>query len=241
MRHLALRFEKENPGHKIHVLPSIGSSGAISALADRKVEIACISRPLKPEEADLGLKVRPLARTPFVFAVQKSNPAAGFSLDEIVRHYDGRVTTWSTGHPVRIVLRPKSDNAHAQLAGISKSLEAALVKVHSTPGIFIAMTDQDAVVQLEKTPGSLGAISLGMLLCEPREVKAVSLDGVPPTLENLRQGRYPYFTEISLVTVAEKAPGEVIRFLEFLHSRQGREILLRFGFLPADPSRTGKR
>lgn len=240
MHLLAPQFEKEHPGLKLQVLPSIGSSGGIRAVADGRLEIACSSRTLKPEESSKGLKEWPLARTPFLFVVQKANPVGGLSSEQVLRAHEGSLTAWPSGAPLRLVLRPKSDTAHAQLAGISKAMEAALEKAHATPGAIIAMTDQDCADQLEKTPGSLGPLNLGLLLSERRQLKALSLDGVEPSVDNLARGRYPHFTSILLVSGAGKPSAALERFQRFLSSPGVVKVLRSHGFLPEMPAKGGK-
>ena len=51
-------------GPRIEIIPGLGSSGAINAVADGVIELAISSRPLKPKEAERGLTAVLFARTP---------------------------------------------------------------------------------------------------------------------------------------------------------------------------------
>ena len=58
----------------MEIVPSLGTSGGISALADGILEVAVSSRSLKPEEADKGLREIATARRPFVLATSRLEP-----------------------------------------------------------------------------------------------------------------------------------------------------------------------
>jgi len=237
---LGKRFENEHPGARIQVLPSIGSSGGIRAVADGKIDIACSSRPLKPEEGGRGLLELPFARTPLVFVVQKSNPVSNLDLANILEMYEGRVTSWPSGEPIRLVLRPKTDTAHAQLSAISPEMAVAVEKAHTRPGAIVSMTDQDNADQMEKTRGCLGTSALGLILSESRSLKPLFFNGIQPTLQSLSRGTYPHVVHLTLVSAPERTAPATATFLKFLQSRPASEILRQYGYLPPAAPSGGK-
>jgi phosphate transport system substrate-binding protein len=105
------------------------------------------------------------------------------------------------------------------------------VKAHQIPGVFVGITDQDAAEQIEKTPGSFGTTSLSIIVAEKRKIKALSVDGVAPTLSNLSTGRYPYAITLFLVYKKDRYKGAVKDFIEFVFSRDGKKILSDNGHL----------
>lgn len=119
---LAEAYERRHPDHRVQVLPSIGSSGGIRAVIDGKLEVGCASRPLKAEERVPGLVETPSATTPFVFATQASTPEEALTLSGIEDIYAGRRTQWNDGRPIRLVLRPESDAAHAYLSELTPGM-----------------------------------------------------------------------------------------------------------------------
>ena len=224
---LAKAYEQQHPDESILILPSIGSSGGIRAALDGKVDLGCTSRPLRPEEESPGLHTVPLANTAFVFATHLATATESLSLADVEDIYAGRRTHWKDGRPIRLILRPKSDTAHAYLSGFTPGMQAALEQAHALPGVRIGITDQEALDQLERTPGSFGTAALGLVKSEERQVQALTVGGIPPT-----DPAYPFFLTLSLVYKPETCSPATRSFVAFALSKEGRQILLKAGYRP---------
>lgn len=168
MRQMGEAFQKKYPDITVNVLPSIGSTGGINAVKERKIDIGLSSRPLTLKERRMGIIEEPYGRTPLIFGVQESNPTKGVTLTEIEDIYAGKRKTWPDGTPIRLILRPLRDSYSVYLATISPRLKSAAEKTHSLPGVFVGMTDQDAAAQIEKTPGSFGTTSASLVTSEKK-------------------------------------------------------------------------
>ena len=92
------------------------------------------------------------------------------------------------------------------------------------------VTDQDAASKMEAIPGSIGVSTLSQILSEKRNLRPLSLEGVAPTLENLRSGRYPMVKHFYYVLSPSPAPA-TLDFIGFLHSKKGLAILKQNGHL----------
>jgi phosphate transport system substrate-binding protein len=225
MELMANGFQKKHPTVNVKVLPSIGSTGGIKAVQDRKIDIGLSYRPLKPEERSAKIIEEPYGRTAFIFGVQDSNPARGFTLAEIEEIYAGKRKTWPDGTQIRLILRPVSDGFSEFLSSINPGIKSASDKAHSIPGVFVGNTDQDAAAQIEKTPGSFGTTSSALVTAEKRKIKALSVDGAVPALSNVSTGKYPYTMTLSLVYKRDKYRGAIKGFIEYVFSRDGQKLL----------------
>lgn len=232
---LANAFEQRHPSRSILILPSIGSSGGIRAVMDGKLDVGCTSRPLHPEERVPGLAEVPWVTTPFAFATHPGTPPEELTLPGIEDIYAGRRTRWRDGTPIRLILRPKSDGAFSYLASLSPSMRAALDHAHALPGVSVGITDQEALAQLEKTPGSFGTTVLGLVVSERRQVQALRVNGAHPS-----DPAYPFFLTLSLVHRPGTASAAVRDFLAFVGSKDGRRILLKAGYRPHPDTPPGK-
>ena len=231
IRELIPAFTRANPGLTLKILPSLGSGGAIQAVAAGAIDVGISSRPLSPEELALGLATVTYARTPFVFAVGPRVTARGLTTGELARIYRGELTTWPDGERIRLVLRPGSDVDTTTVRAISPELDAAMEVALAREGLLMAATNQDCNEALSRTPGSLGPTTLGQLQTEVHSLRPLAWNGVDPTVANLASGAYPLAKALHAV-VRTPVSAPVRRFLDFLGSAEGRQVLERTGNLP---------
>ena len=218
-------------GAAIEIIPGLGSSGSISAVADGAIDIAISSRPLKPAEAERGLTAVAIARTPLVFATSLAAPPALNSAD-IPAIFASVDPKWPDGSDLRIVLRPASDTDVALLRDYFPGLAEAMEAARQRPEIPVAATDQDNATLGEELPGSFIHAGLSQLLTERRNLRTMAINGVEPTLENIESGVYPYEKRFYLVHSAKAAGAEGL--LGFLRSAQGVTVLRDAGCAPDD-------
>ncbi|MEW6333089.1 MAG: substrate-binding domain-containing protein [Thermodesulfobacteriota bacterium] len=242
MQRIADSFQRRRQSDvSFHVIPGIGSTGVIKAVTAGRIDIGLSPRPLTAEERGQGLIETPYGRTPFVFAVQESNPTVSMTLTEIEALYAGLREVWPDGRRVRPILRPVHADASLFLAGISPRLKSAYEKAHSIPGVRISMTDGEAKENIEKTPGAFGTIYASCLVMEPRGIKALAIDGVAPAPTNLADGvnisagRYPYAVTMSMVYKRDHRTERVTDFIRFVFSKDGTKILSESGYMAVPP------
>lgn len=219
-------------GPEIEVIHSLGSSGAINAVADGAIDLAISARPLRPAESERGLTAVALGRTPLVLATSRQVPP-GLSSADIPDIFASLDPEWPDGAALRIVLRPPSDTDAVLVADYFPGLEQAMEAARQRPEIPVAATDQDNATLAEELPGSLVYAGLCQLLMERRNLRTVAIDGVEPTLENLESGAYPYEKQFYLVYAAAEAEAAQA-LLGFLRSPDGEAVLREAGCLPHD-------
>ncbi len=238
MRLLGAAFEKINPGVKVHVQPSMGSSGAIRAVSKGALDIGLVSRPLQNDETGLNLSVIAYAKTPFILAAGRKVPVDELQLDELARIFRGEQLHWPKGERIRPVLRPETETDTELAKNLSPGMRAAMDAARLRPGMIVALTDQDCLETIEKTPGALGFSTLAQVTAEKHGAKILALDGVVPSTDALASGAYPYAKTLSLVTRPVPVGGgaQVHRFHSFPRGGKsassrgqlaGSEVLMR--------------
>jgi phosphate transport system substrate-binding protein len=231
MQQLAIAFERAHPGYAVKLMPNVGSSGAIRAVADGALEIGISGRELEPAEKTRGLVTMTYARTPFVLAVGPRVSATSITAAELARIYRGETITWPDGERIRLVMRPRYDADTVTIRSISPELDAAMELALRREGLVVATTNQDCDETLARTPGSIGPSSLTQLLSEQNGLRALHWNGTAPTLENLASGAYPLAKPLLLVVRA--TPDRAVRrFVAFLATAEARRILEQTGNLP---------
>lgn len=228
MRLMASAFEKQNPGIKVVVLPSLGTSGAIKAVPKGAIDIGLASRQLTEDEAKAGLVAVEYARSPLVFAVSVKTKASGLTLDQVADIYTGKLSAWPDGTQIRPILRQAGDDNTRQVRQMSPALERALSVAEQRPGMPFATNDQETADKLESIPGALGVTTLGLVLSEGRALRPLAIDGVEPTIAHGASGKYPHVKSFYCITRAEPSTDAKL-FVAFIRSPAGREVLTRSG------------
>ena len=234
MHRLAAAFEKASPGDRLELLPSLGSSGALRAVAKGAIDLAFAGRALGPSEQALGIVAVAYARTPFVFVSGPNTGVSGITAEDAARIYRGKLVRWPTGERVRLVLRPRTDVDTMLIRGISAEMAEAVDVSLAREGMLMAATNQDADEIVARTPGAIGPSSLTQVLVEGSKVVPLAWEGVQPTLPNLASGAYPLVKTLHAAFRAPPRPA-IRRFLDFLGSPEARAILGDAGNLPLAP------
>ena len=228
LQQLAQAYAKAVPGTKLVVLPSMGSGGGIKAVLAGAIQIGLSSRPLSQAEVLAGAVAVEYGRTPFVFATAATNPVAGITTQNLVDYYAGKADTWPDGSKLRLVLRPIGDSDSESIKAMSPAMREAKTAAEQRKGMVFTVTDQETASAVEKIPGALGPSTLALLLSEKRTLKALALDGVVPSAQNIANGSYPLQKLLLLVT-GPKSPPEALAFIGFVRSPAGRDILQQTG------------
>jgi phosphate transport system substrate-binding protein len=228
MRLLGDAFRKQNPDMQVTVLPSLGTSGAVKAIPKGALDIGLSSRPLTEEERKSGAIAVEYARSPMVFAVSAKTRVRALTLDQLADIYSGRMANWPDGSQIRPVLRQAGDDTTEMIRHMSPALDKALSAAEQRPGMPFATTDQEAADKTESIPGALGVMTLSLINSENRQFRALTLNGVEPTVGNAASGKYPHAKGFFLITRPDPSAA-VKRFIAFMQSPAGREILIHSG------------
>lgn len=231
MKLLGQQYRIHHPDITIEVLPSLGSSGGIRALQSGAIDLAVASRPLKEKEKK-GVREYLLGTSPFVFAVHPDTNADNLTDSQLVDIYRGNLSTWPDGTQIRRILRPTNDTDWLLMQTISPELAQALEVASHTEGLYLAVTDSDAVSYLERVVGSFGVTTLAIIDAEQRKVKILSYRGIDPKVPSAI-APYPLLKTYRMA-VKSHAPTAVTDFIGFIFSDQGKQVLGEVGIVLTD-------
>jgi phosphate transport system substrate-binding protein len=225
---LAPAFRAET-GVDLQIVPGLGTTGGNNALADGKIGVSFSGRPLRDTEKANGLKVAIAFRTPFGFVTSRAGPD-NFRKSEVVSIFLADNPRWPDGAPVLITLRPVDESDNIVLGEMFPGIGDAFVSLRKRRDLSVAATDQDNADVAEKNKGSLTSATYVQIVSERRRLQFVSIDGVPPTLENYRNGSYPYSKDLFAV-VPPLVSSEAAALIAFLGGQSGRRRLEAAGLL----------
>lgn len=201
--------------------------------------------PSEEQKAELAshgveLRMQPVARDAFVFFVHADNPVLNLTMEQVRAIYSGKATTWrEAGVEWDERLIPFQRNKRS---GSQTTLERIMGDVPVMPPLEEDRLGGmgDIFRDVADYRNRRGAIGFSFRyyateLVAAGKIRLLALDGVEPTVENIRSGQYPFVVEAYLVTDGEPA-GDTARLASFLSSPEGRALVEAVGYV-APPSR----
>jgi len=228
----AQEFEVAKPYYRV-LVSGMGTSAGIEAVGiSGTADVGTSSRELRGTELELDLLEIPVAYDGIAVIVHPSNPISDLSVAQVRDVFSGNITNWSElggdDLPIVIVNRDEASGTRSAFAGAVMEDESFEVNSVVLPG-----TGQVREV-IARTPEAIGYISVGFVA--PRhvhtEVKALSIDGIEPTDENIIEEVYPISRALHLLTNGLPT-GAPLEYIDFVLSEQVQQgAVVDAGFLP---------
>lgn len=219
-------FEKENPGVNINYTGS-GSGAGIEGATSGTCDIGLSSRALKDEEKESGAVENIVALDGVAIVINPANGVENLTVEQIAQIFTGEITNWSevggTDGEIAVFGREAGSGtrgAFEELLDVADQCAYAQ-ELDSTGGVL---------AKVASTPGSIGYVSLDVV---DDTVKALSLDGVEPTEENIVAGSYKLsrpFVMATLGTIDEQ--NDLVKtWFGFVQSDAGKAVITAMGLI----------
>jgi phosphate transport system substrate-binding protein len=231
-RALAKAYQQKNPEPQIELGKGLGTGARLRAVAEGKIQIALASHGIKAEEIQKGkLKVLEVAKGAIIFAVNASVPLTKIADSQVCDVYSGKIRNWESlaglNTPIAVLSRPPTEVdpevIRAKIGCFKELKEVETARVMARGG--------DMAKGLAETPHSIGMTSMTVVEQSGGKVKALTLNGVAPTPENVRKGSYFLTRDFLFVIKADTTPA-VKKFLDFVLSPEGDRVILDNGAVP---------
>ncbi|HUN55979.1 MAG TPA: PstS family phosphate ABC transporter substrate-binding protein [Smithella sp.] len=233
-------YMKANPGVQIS-LSGGGSGEGIKALIDQSTDIADSSREIKKEEIELAESkgVKPvshvIAYDAIIPVVNPKNNVQGLSIDQLSQIYQGKITNWKEvgGPDLKIVVISRDSSS-----GTFDTWDNfVLKKARVAPTAQMLASNGAVVTAVSKNKYAIGYLGMGYV---NKSVKGLQVNGVTGSAQTALSKRYPLSRELYMYTNGEPK-GEVAKFIAFIKSPKGQEIVKKEGFVPLTASKDSKK
>ena len=221
-------FEQNNQGVSFTYNPT-GSGTGIQAVMEGRCDIGLSSRNLKEEEKAQGLIETVLAYDGIAVIVNPENPVENLDIETIAKIYTGEITDWKDagGSDGEIVLigREAGSGTRDGFESITKTEDACKYRQELT-------STGDVIATVAGNPNAIGYASLASV---SDSVKAVSVNGVSPSEETVKDGSYTVQRPFVLVTKDGQQLSEAAqRFFDYCISVDAQTIISGAGVVPAN-------
>ncbi len=221
-------FEGNNPGITFTYNPT-GSGSGITAVAEGRCDIGLSSRNLKEEEREQGLTETILAIDGIAVIVNPDNPVSDLDLETIAGIYKGEITNWKDvgGDDLEIVLigREAGSGTRDGFESITDTEDACVYRQELT-------STGDVITTVAGNPGAIGYASLASV---KETVKVLSVGGIVPTEETVKDGSYVVQRPFVLVTKNDTELSTAAqKFFDYITSSEANEIISSAGAVPVN-------
>ena len=180
-------------------------------------------------------KYTPIGTEAFVFFVHKDNPIENLTTEQIQSIYSGEITNWKDvgGKNEKIEAFQRNEGSGSQsmlerFMGDKPIMEAPTeLKNDLMSGII------ERVSNYKNKTNSIGfsfRYYVEGIIKNP-DIKMISIDGVAPTAENIKNGTYPVVTPIYAVTYEENTNENTQKLLDWILSDEGQYIIEETGYV----------
>ncbi len=220
-------FMNENDGITFTYNPT-GSGSGIQAVQEGRCDIGLSSRSLKTEEAESGLTETVLAYDGIAVIVNPDNPVEDLDVDTIAKIYKGEITNWSEagGDDAEIVLigREAGSGTRDGFESITETEDQCEYRQELT-------STGDVITTVSTNANAIGYASLAAV---SDDVKAVSVDGVVPNEDTVKDGSYVIQRPFVLVTKKDTELSEAAQsFFDFATSDEAIDLISQAGVVAA--------
>lgn len=228
---VAKAYEKSGKG-KIEVQPFNTASG-LDAVAKGTADFAGSARG--PDgSAERSLVFTPVAWDALVMITYPSNPVNSLTLKQLHDIYYGKITNWKDvgGNDEPINLYAVASPGDGVEYSLRKLLFGRGSQPVAAPRLYVNTAKLEEAVTLD--PKSLGVTTLAGITGN-RKVKAISINGTSPSPATVKDGSYPLFIPVYLIT-SESSPkaAQLKVFMDFLASDPAREVARKHDLVPYD-------
>lgn len=207
-----------------------GSSAGVEAVTAGSVDIGNSSRALKDSEKEAGAVENIVAIDGIAVVVDPTNTVADLTKQQLTDIYTGKVKNWSEVGGQDGVIIVVGREAGSGTRGAFEEL----LEIEDACAYANELDSTGAVMaKVGSTPGAIGYVSLDVI---DDSVIAVELEGVAPTVENIKAGDYFLSRPFVMATMGEVSEqnATVQAFFEYLKSEEGKEVIEAVGLITVD-------
>jgi phosphate transport system substrate-binding protein len=225
---LADAFAAKHPGVKFTYDTTLGSDGGVNLAAAGTLDLGMASRELTAAETETVDRVLiGVAGTGLV--VHQTNTLRDLSTVQVQAIYSGKTSDWSAlGHPRQLpiipLVREKGSSARTTFEtyfyGGKPTYGPGVLEIQGGDQIRQAVAGQ---------PGAIGMVGVTGEDTFAASIHLVTIDGITPTKQALRDGSYKLRRPLYLVYTkkGERRPA-IDEFLGFIRGAEGQKIIDRF-------------
>lgn len=214
--------------------------GGYMALAEKGTDIFIGAAPSKEqiayaEACGTEFEYTQLGWEAFIFFVHKDNPITSLTSEQIRGIYSGKITNWREvgGADEEIVpfQRNEGSGSQSMMLRFMGDVPLAEPTTETLSGFMGGIIEE--VADYKNKPTSIGfsfRYYLEGIVCHP-DIKMIAVDGIAPTVENVKNKSYPIIAPVYAVTYKDNPNPNVKALIDWMLSEEGQYIIEETGYV----------
>nr|WP_325240688.1 phosphate ABC transporter substrate-binding protein [uncultured Oscillibacter sp.] len=221
-------FMEQNDGVTFTYNPT-GSGSGIQAVQEGRCDIGLSSRDLKDEEAASGLTATVLAYDGIAVIVHPDNPVADLDVETIAKLYTGEIANWKdvggSDAPVVLIGREAGSGTRDGFESVTGTKDKCQYRQELT-------STGNVITAVAQNPDAIGYASLASL---DDSIRALTVGGVAPSEETVKDGSYAIQRPFVLVTKTDTKLSDAAQaFFDFATSADASALISKAGAVAAN-------
>lgn len=213
---------------------------AYQTLINGEVDLIFAAEPSaeqKKAAADKGVTLTqiPFSREAFVFVASQDNPVSGLTVEQIRSIYSGKINNWREvgGRDENIIPFQRPVNSGSQTVMLSKVMQGLEMRKPLETERASGMGGLvRRVANYQNVTNALGYSFrfYASQMDKNEKLRLLSVNGVAPTVENIRNGSYPFTVDVYMVTTG-KPSANTQALIDWFLSPQGQKLVEDVGYV----------
>ena len=218
-----------------------GTHGAYMNLIEGKTDVIIASRDISrnekasADEIGVELETAPLAIDALVFIVSSKNPVKNLTSDQVRKIYTGEITNWKEVGGVDHAITPYVRDADSGSQEKMETMVMAGLKMIDGLPETIGGAMLSPYYSIEEDEYGIGYTPFYYCTTMVRDlikVDILSIDGVSPSNQTLRDGTYPFMSNIyAAIRKTESQDSKAYKLFQFLFTKTGANMIDESGYI----------
>jgi len=210
-------------------IASGGSGMGIKQVSTGLIDLANSGRkPTSNEVKNGDLKIFRFAVDGIGIVTNPKNPISNLTTKQLQDIFSGKITNFKElglkSAPINLYTRDESSATRKVF------WKKALKKSDIAKSARVVSSNAAMKTAIKNDPNAVGILSLGLI---DDNIKAISINGIFPSLENVTNSSYTVSRGLYLLSSGE--PNALAKtFIEYMRSHEGAKIVTKHGFIAVD-------
>ncbi|MBR5842126.1 MAG: substrate-binding domain-containing protein [Bacteroidaceae bacterium] len=225
---------------ELDCLQKSNTHGSFINLLDGKVEVIFTARSMSrdemvyAEEKGVELIEKPIAKDALAFLVNPANTVEDLSTEQIQSIYIGEITNWSEVGGADVDITPYIRNRNSGSQEKFETMVMAGLTIKEFPEMQIGTGMMAPYYQLERDKSGIAysPFYYYSVMVANGLTKAIGVDGIPMTKENVRNNTYPYVTDVYAAVRSDIDKSSMAyKLFEYITTEAGQAIVAESGYV----------